>query len=156
MIDSGRSSVPALGDIHQPSGRSVLQSLDDVELLRDTALRNASELQKIVAEATKTIQGATSSRIRDVKSPERIQRKIQQGKPPCTIGDYLATRIIIDNPEAYRQVIARLRLRKVIEEDDFLECGKAEKGGYRAHKFQIVVAEGFSAEVQLVPREVYE
>ena len=44
----------------------------------------------------------------------------------------------------------------IIEEDDFLSSGKRHKGGYRAHNFQILMEYGLTAEVQIVPSDIYE
>ena len=158
MTDPGGKAVPVLGDIDSSSGRRILHSTDDIQHLRDAAWRCAPTLEKLLHDATSGIDGAGPVHVRSEKDLTRIREKIAQGKPAHTIPDYLAGRIIVSSMKSYRDVLSRIRMYgvKIIEDDNFLSSGKRHKGGYRAHNFQIITENGFTAEVQIVPRDIYE
>jgi hypothetical protein len=158
MTDPGRKAVFTLGGIDPSSRRRILHSTDDVQYLRDAARRSAPVLEKLLNKATSGIKGVGPIHVRPEKDIGRIREKIAQGKPAQTMSDYLAARIVVSSLKSYREVLSSIRTCgfTIIEEDNSLSSGKRNKGGYRAHNFQIVVENGLTAEVQIVPSDIYE
>ena len=143
-----------VGAIDPTSGHRILQAdVDRNRLLAEAErLRQGFEgLLRHAAEATGN--EFVSVRVKDAPS---LERKIEtKGRPADTISDFLGGRIAVrDYREADRVVAELSRRRQILDDDNFFEAPRPD--GYRARHVQIEIAPGFSAEVQLVPREIME
>jgi Region found in RelA / SpoT proteins len=88
-----------------------------------------------------------------VKDLAAIESKTGIGRPAATVGDYLGGRLEVDDPAAMARALKSIEdSATVIERDDFLAAPR--RSGYRAVHLQLRAANGFSAEVQLIPREM--
>lgn len=162
LYTEGPPRTKELGERESDTGRIVAQRLTggDTNAQLDEGIAMAAQhqgtLDTLLSEATADVGGLDFNKSRQ-KLKARLIEKVAEGKPPHTISDYLAARILIDeldSVEALKEDITQ-RGFKIIEDDDFLEHGKPKKGGHRARNLQVVLGDGFSAEVQLVTRETY-
>lgn len=150
--------VAAIGKEEPKSGRTVLQPSDDVMQNERLAAHAAPELATKLSHIAAGVDGATFDRIRPQKELERVDEKVDDaGKPPETVPDYLAAQIAADTPQAKDSLIRELKKNfNVIEvEDSFLE-GREKLAGYPSANVQVMMGNGLTAEVQIVPREVQE
>lgn len=145
-----------LGARDPVTARIITQASADVAENLRLAAETRPTLDRALTEATQGIEGIEfeSSRL---KLRPRLEEKIADGKPAQTISDYLAARLVIDRLDAVEELKARLESQglRIIEDDDFLELGKAKKGGHRARNLQVLFPNGHSAEIQIVTRETY-
>src|SRR5438132_1077820 len=105
----------------------------------------------------RTVEGQVRTvKLSDVRKPEVVST-VLRGKPPQTISDYLAAQIAADSVPAKDRLIALLRKEfKVMNVDDKFLKGRRDKAGYPSANVQVQLADGNTAEVQIVPREVQE
>lgn len=89
------------------------------------------------------------------KKPDRLAQKLAGGRRPDTLGDYLGGRIVLDDNLMLNETVWVLARRyKNVEFDNFMP--EPRPSGYRAIHMQIVLDNGMTAEVQIMPRTVYE
>lgn len=105
------------------------------------------------------IRGAefVGSRVKELKD---IDNKIVMlGRRADQVSDYLGARVQVDSIQAAREVQQKISQEaKVIEVDDFLENPRPG-GAYRAIHMQVMTKDGFTYELQVIPRDlmaVYE
>lgn len=148
------SMVPS--KLSKDSKVMVYQTSNSVNKLVSTAESLKDKLAKHLENITQDIDGARVQSVR-AKDPAEAELKAKELKrEPSQISDYLGARIIADNVAAIDGVIAAIKQSsRVIEVDDFLKAGRSPRGGYRAVHIQAVTKDGFSYEVQVIPREVY-
>lgn len=161
-----------VGGVDRATNRKILQASRDVQQNIELSVQKQPDLDARVAEAIQGIEGATYDKSR-TKTAEpgkpvpstRILEKADPAnpapRPAHTISDYLAARIIVDSPaameaatKALREAFATTEFKPDVE--DFSVSGKPKKGGYRARGVQVSLGDGFTAEVQLVPRPIYK
>ncbi len=109
-------------------------------------------LERLARAVASEADGARFVRTR-VKDVPRLEDKLRRGKRAEEIGDYLGGRIEFKRPSDLSKLIQSLERRGVIVDlEDFLR--RPRKGGYRAVHAQVDLGNGFTAELQLVPKEV--
>lgn len=113
-------------------------------------------VRDFLADTIKDVRGAEFSDAR-VKALKDIDNKIEMlGRRPDQVSDYLGARITIDSMAAAREVQAKLaETARVVEVDDFLESARSG-GSYHAIHMQLMTKDGFSYEVQIVPRDLMD
>lgn len=143
-----------IGQPDQQSGRTILQPSNDVIQNERLANQAAPDLTTRLSRIAASVRGAKLDRLRPQKGLERLQEKVASGKPPRTIGDNLAAQIVADTVEAKDQLISRLQQEfPVISVDDKFTQPR-EKAGYPSANVQVQMANGGTAEVQIVTPEV--
>lgn len=145
-----------LGSIEKtPSGGSfrVYQSVNDVKSLVREAARLEGPLKEWLGAVTQDVQGVSLYGVR-VKERKSASTKVERaGREPRMISDYLGGRFVADSPRAIRDLTARLQQSaRVVSVDDFLDGNK--NGGYRAVHLNLATKDGFSYEVQILPKEI--
>jgi hypothetical protein len=97
--------------------------------------------------------GRATTRIKD---DYKIGLKLNSGKAPNEISDYLGGRLVVDKPEQAQSVLGDLQKRgNVLKIDNWLnDTGKGD--GYRAIHVQLGLKNGTSTEVQLVPKQLLD
>ena len=97
--------------------------------------------------------GRATTRIKD---DYKIELKLNSGKAPSEISDYLGGRLVVDKPEQAQSVLGDLQKRgNVLKIDNWLnDTGKGD--GYRAIHVQLGLKNGTSTEVQLVPKQLLD
>ena len=97
--------------------------------------------------------GRATTRIKD---DYKIGLKLNAGKSPSQISDYLGGRLVVDKPEQAQSVLGDLQKRgNVLKIDNWLnDTGKGD--GYRAIHVQLGLKNGTSTEVQLVPKQLLD
>ena len=153
----GKPQPEQVGERESQTGRQIVQPSESPLLNESLAAQAAPELQSKLAKITAQVPGARLARLRPQKGLERLGGKIEEGKPPETISDYLAAQISVRSPQAKEALVAQLKRRfHVISIDDqFLE-GREEKAGYPSTNVQVEMGNGLTAEVQIVPWEVQQ
>lgn len=152
-----------MGERDSLTKRIITQGFDGVQeegrlkLGVQLAGLNKPALDSLLSDATAEIGGLEFNASR-VKLLDRLVVKEADGKPAHTISDYLAARILVDRLGSVEELKQAIEARgfRIIEDDDFLETGREKKGGHRARNLQVVIGDGFSAEIQLVTRETYD
>jgi hypothetical protein len=97
--------------------------------------------------------GRATTRIKD---DYKIGLKLNSGKAPSEISDYLGGRLVVDKLEQAQSVLGDLQKRgNVLKIDNWLnDTGKGD--GYRAIHVQLGLKNGTSTEVQLVPKQLLD
>jgi hypothetical protein len=97
--------------------------------------------------------GRATTRIKD---DYKIGLKLNSGKSPSEISDYLGGRLVVDKPEQAQSVLGDLQKRgNVLKIDNWLnDTGKGD--GYRAIHVQLGLKNGTSTEIQLVPKQLLD
>ena len=93
---------------------------------------------------------------RDAKNPHRLAQKIAgEGQPAETVSDYGAAQIAVDSLEAKDAVVAAVKQHfTVLREQDHFALGDP-KYHYRSDSLQLLMPNGASEELQVVPRQVF-
>lgn len=146
-----------VGSPDPETGRPVLQPTDDAKQAQNLATAAAPELTSKLDAAAQAVGGAKVDAVRDKKDPERVAEKVEKdGKPVETVPDLLAARISVDSPEARTQMVDALKKQfPVVKEEDFFEKGMPGTN-FHTHTLQVKMANGSTAEVQIVPKEVLD
>lgn len=145
-----------LGTVDPTSQRIILQPINDVETLIARSREAAPLLNSSMDAIARTVPGVTNlgARWKAEKHLARLQQKLQT-RPPNTVSDYVGARLSFDTPAAgewlYQAIASRY---PVIADENFMGSGKSDKGGYRARHLQILLPNGITAEIQMVPREI--
>lgn len=150
--------VAPIGTKDKESDRTILQPSTDVMQNERLASQAAPELATKLSHIAAGVDGATFDRIRPQKELQRVDEKVDEaGKPPETVPDYLAAQIAADSPQAKDSLIQELQknFKVVSVEDSFLE-GRPKLAGYPSANVQVMMGNGLTAEVQIVPREIQE
>lgn len=138
-------------------GEQITQPKNSVPANQKLAMDAAPELHQALTTLTSQIPGTSYARIRPQKDDGRLDQKVDDGKDPDTLSDFLAAQVSADSPAAKDKMIAALKDNfPVIDVDDkFLE-GRQDKAGYPSANAQVQLSNGSSAEVQIVPKEVQD
>lgn len=150
--------VAPIGTKDKESDRTILQPSTDVMQNERLASQAAPELATKLSHIAAGVDGATFDRLRPQKELQRVDEKVDDaGKPPETVPDYLAAQIAADSPQAKDSLIQELQknFKVVSVEDSFLE-GRPKLAGYPSANVQVMMGNGLTAEVQIVPREIQE
>jgi len=142
-----------VGDIEPTSKRIILQPSDDVKVLMDQAKATEPVLKEALEAVVSEVPGSSLVGLRS-KELVRLREKIVAGRPAQTISDYLGARVSVDRLDDVVAIVDGLRRAgRIVEDQDFLA---APNNGYRARHVQLEMANGMTAEVQIVPREIAE
>jgi len=153
-----KKDMEKVGKKDSESGRRIVQPSDSIRQNERLAAEAAPELETRLSRLAAGVEGAKFVRLRPQKNPVRVRAKVhEEDKPAETISDYLASQISADTVEAKDCVIAEMKkhFQVVDVEDSFLK-GRAKKAGYPSANVQVMLSNGATAEVQIVPREVQQ
>lgn len=149
-VTSKRPAPVGLGRADSASGRRAMQPVDDADALLAGAEASRRPFEQVLSQLV-----GPDSRVVGVraKSRESLMRKVALGKPAHTISDYLGARLSVDSRAEMDRLVRALGRRgfRVVEDQDFIDQMKL---GYRARHLQVMLPNGMTAEVQLVPREI--
>lgn len=119
-------------------------------MARDSVESLALQLDGLVED----LPGARLDNAR-AKDIPRLLEKLAGGRRPDTLTDYLGGRVVVDDPRMLDEVVRRLAQRYPnVEFDDFVVAPR--KSGYRAIHMQVVLDNGMTAEIQIIPREILD
>ena len=93
------------------------------------------------------------------KLPEKVQLKIDAGKNPQNISDYVGGRIVVDKAEDVIPTLNKLdKKANVVSIDNYFDKygHPTNKDGYRAVHVQLGNTKGTTAEVQIIPKDFVE
>lgn len=142
------------------------QAPDTKEELFKLADKHKAEYTSWIKDLTDQVEGAAPysegkggpSGVRVKTREGRIDEKIaEKGGDAGAVSDYLGGAIEVKTPKALAEVLSKIKEsgRKVVEVDDMLTSDDKEKNdGYRALHMQIELEPGFSAELQILPKDV--
>ena len=152
FAEEGQAGRNAFGLIDPESGKPIIQPINDAEQMLAMAAENVQPLTQQLKGIVADLPGVEFSSAR-AKKPDRLGRKLAGGRRPDTLGDYLGGRIVVDDPSMLSEAVRVLAGRyKNIEIDNFIK--KPREIGYRAIHMQIVLDNGMTAEIQIMPREI--
>jgi hypothetical protein len=150
--ESGQEGHDVLGLADPVSGKRIVQPINDIERLRTMAEKNLEPLAQQLEELVSDLPGVEFRGAR-VKNPDRLAQKLTGGRRPDTLTDYLGGRIVVDNPLMFDEVVRVLTHQyKNMEVDDFID--NPREIGYRAIHVQVVLDNGMTAEIQLIPSDI--
>ncbi len=152
VAEEGQAGHNAFGLIDPASGKPIIQPFNDVDRMHAMAEENVEPLGQQLQELTADLPGVEFSGAR-AKKPDRLGQKLKDDRRPDTIGDYLGGRIVVNDPTMLDEAVRALTRRyKNVEVDDFLD--NPRDAGYRAIHMQIVLDNGMTAEIQIMPSEI--
>lgn len=146
-----------VGQTDPESGRTIVQPTDNPAALEKVAPTQAPALEDGLKAALANVEGADFQRVRDSKDPSRLAEKItDEGQPANSVSDYLASQVTVDSPAAKDAAVAAIskQFPVVDMQDKFSDGDDTYK--YRHVTLQVQTPSGLSAEVQIVPKEVFE
>ena len=146
-----------------PYENSIRQASMDYKVNIALAHELQPELRKMLDNLAGGVDGAkvVEPRVKDIttaKGLARVQFKLAaKGGDGRRLSDYLGGRIMVDTPQALRDVMGRISDAdlRVIEMENKMKTG-ADKDGWRDFSMQVEVKPGFTAEVQVAPRQLVE
>ncbi len=147
----------AVGNMESSSGRKIVQPTDSPAINQALATEAMPAYKARLLQAIKHIPGARLAASRDVKNPARLAEKIAgQGQPAETVSDYGAAQIAVASPQAKDAVVAAVKQHfRVLRQQDNFTVGDPEYH-YRGYSLQVLMPNGSSEELQIVPEEVLE
>lgn len=143
--------------IRDSSNNAVLYHVvNDKAKLLEAAEKYREPLGEWLRGQVADIKGAEYMGAR-VKALKDVDNKIDMlGRRADQVSDYLGARVQVDSIHAAREVQERLgQAAKVIEVDDFLENPRPG-GAYRAVHMQLMTKDGFTYELQIIPRDLMD
>jgi len=144
-------------DIQSPKvDKGIYQDYNTLNEIKQNILPYKQNLQGFLDNYSNVLglePGRASTRIKD---DYKIGLKLNSGKAPNEISDYLGGRLVVDKPEQAQSVLGDLQKRgNVLKIDNWLnDTGKGD--GYRAIHVQLGLNNGTSTEVQLVPKQLLD
>jgi hypothetical protein len=152
--ESGPAGHNAFGLIDPESNKPIIQPINDVEGMLAMAEENVQPLTQQLKEIVADLPGVEFSSAR-AKDTERLGEKLEGGRRPDTLGDYLGGRIVVDNPASLGEAMRVLTARyQSVEVDYFIK--EPRETGYRAIHVQVVLDNGMTAEIQIIPSEILQ
>jgi hypothetical protein len=126
---------------------------DDIQEVRELAKKAEPDLHTFLKSLVESTDNASLYGVR-LKDENGINQKLQERRPINQIGDFLGGRIIANTPEAVNELVTKIEQNAhVIAKDDFLN-NEGPSDGYRAIYLQVMGKDGFSAEIQIQPKEL--
>lgn len=145
----GGVKISVLSDI-----KRSYHKISDLSLIKKAAKDSKADLDKLLETISKNVKGSIFEGSR-LKKEDRLTQKLAS-RAPQGIGDYLASRIIIDTPEMAKSIVEQLKkFANIIKIDDNMNDAGSSTG-YRAIHVQIEGSNGLSAEIQIMPKEIRE
>jgi hypothetical protein len=155
---SGGTKKSRLGVADPVTGKKVLHTQTKINQLLAEAQSHVEPLKEWMSSLASDVRGMNMVGVR-VKTPEGAKTKADMlDRPADQVSDYLGARLSFDTTKAKDDFLAKLREEAdIIDYEDFLIGGRGGNGtGYRAIHLQAMTANGFSYEVQIIPREVMD
>ena len=152
-VNEGGTST--LVSIDKTSGKTIHQPAGDYREQMRRAREVAPQFQQMVDDISAVV-GSRGTPV-NLKSEAGVLDKMQRngGRPPESVSDYIRARMPFDSVAETRRAARLIEQRYGAHDtEDFLEQPK--NGGYRAVHMQVHLPNGQSAELQLVPREIYK
>jgi len=150
--EPGQAGHNAFGLIDPESDKPIIQPINDVERMLAMADEDLQPLTQQLKEIVADVPGVQFSGAR-VKGRDRLDEKLATGRRPDTLGDYLGGRIVVDDPAMLGEAVRVLTSRyQSVEVDYFIK--EPRETGYRAVHVQVVLDDGMTAEIQIMPREI--
>ena len=153
--ESGQAGRNAFGLIDPASGKPIIQPINDAEQMLAMAEENVQPLTQQLKEIVADLPGVEFGSAR-AKKPDRMGQKLAGERRPDTLGDYLGGRIVVNDPSMLTEAVRVLAGRyKNIEIDYFIKKPR-EESGYRAVHMQVVLDNGMTAEIHIMPSDIFE
>jgi len=136
--------------------KGIYQDYNTLDEIKQNILPYKQNLQGFLDNYSNVLglePGRATTRIKD---DYKIGLKLNSGKAPSEISDYLGGRLVVDKPEQAQSVLGDLQKRgNVLKIDNWLnDTGKGD--GYRAIHVQLGLKNGTSTEIQLVPKQLLD
>lgn len=142
--------------IKSPSGSpvTIYHTANDMNNLLKTAEKQKEPVGQYLEKVAKNTDGTEFYGVR-IKDEASLRTKIAAGREPRSVSDYLGGRIVADNPAAMNTVAEQFaKDLRIIKYDDM--TAQTTPAGYRAIHVQAATPEGFSYELQIVPKEILD
>lgn len=153
---STRGASDSLGMTDSKTGKKILHTVNDAKALHKQAKEHLEPMREWLMDISADIPGVKlyGARVKDLA--EAVDKAGKHERPANQISDYLGARFVADTTDDIAQLVKRLRENaQIIDYEDFLAAGRNGKGtGYRAIHLQATTRDGFSYEVQILPREI--
>ena len=155
-ITSGHGHTAPLGTVDPKTGKKVLQPANDVTVLVTRAERARADYDAMIQGLAGEFDAQSGGvRVKAAGPGTRLDQKLK-GRNPENIGDYLAGRVVFERPEDIDRFVKALQAKgmKIIEDENFLN---KPKFGYRARHLEVLLkGKGITAEMQLIPVEIWK
>ena len=151
----GQEGRSVFGNTDPNSSKRIVQPINDAGQMLAIARENVEPLSRQLTELVVDLPGVEFVGARSKENAPRLEQKLGTGRRHDTMGDYLGGRIVIDDDLMLNETVRVLARRyKNIELDNFMV--EPRPSGYRAIHMQIVLDNGMTAEIQIMPRSVYK
>lgn len=151
-----KGGLAKIGEVDASTGKRILHKMNDVKTLLGQAEKTVAPLKEWLTVLSKDIKGieVAGVRAKDIVTMEDKAKWME--RPANQISDYLGARVTFDSMEAMREFMAKFEGEaKVIDKEDFLQSGR-QNTGYRAIHLQALTKDGFSYELQVMPKTIYD
>ena len=136
-----------VGDISDISKDFIYHKSDNFNEIYNTLSKKMNDVKKDLQPITTKYNGDLKARI---KRKKELNKKLNKGKLPQHISDYLGARISTDTIFQAKMVLSDLNKQiKFIQIDDFLSDTGRTASEYRAIHAQALTDDGFSFELQI-------
>jgi hypothetical protein len=149
-----RLGLRIFGIIEPTSMKRIVQPRNSLDWTLIPAKTSRAPLERELKALFRGLSPVQVDSVR-LKSRTRLEEKIVGTRLPDTVGDYLAGRILVDN-SLYLDETVKLICRRYTNVEHNETMDRAGCRGYRACHLQIVLDYGITAEIHIVPRDVYE
>jgi hypothetical protein len=151
-----KGGLVKIGEVDASTNKRILHKMNDVKTLLGQAAKTEAPLKEWLTGLAGDIKGVefVGARVKDAK--ELADKASELKRPANQISDYLGARVTFDSMEAMREFMAKFEGEaKVIDKEDFLQAGRP-MSGYRAIHLQALTKDGFSYELQVMPKSIYD
>lgn len=146
-----------IGEVDASTGKRILHKMNDVKTLVAQADETIAPLKAWLTGLTKEVNGVEFAGARVKDATEAADKAKKFGRSANQISDYLGARVTFDSMESLREFMTKFEGEaKVIDKENFLESGRTGNGGYRAVHLQALTKDGFSYELQVMPKAIYD
>jgi hypothetical protein len=145
-----------IGEVDAATGKRILHKLNDVKPLLKQAEKTIEPLKTWLTNLSSEINGIefVGARVKDTKKLTDKAKILN--RPANQISDYLGARVTFDSMKSMREFMAKFEGEaKIIDKEDFLQSGMPASG-YRAIHLQALTKDGFSYELQIMPKTIYD
>lgn len=153
FAEAGQEGHRAFGAIDQVSKKRIVQPRNSAPEMLALAQESVQPLTRQLEGLVRDLPDVELNNVRPKEIP-RLGQKLPPDRRADTLTDYLGGRIVVDDPRMLDEVVRRLAQRYPnVEFDDFLDT--ARESGYRAIHMQVMLDNGMTAEIQIMPREIF-
>lgn len=151
-----KGGLVKIGEVDASTGKRILHKMNDVKTLLGQAEKTIDPLKDWLTGLTKDIKGMEFAGARVKEAKELADKAAELKRPANQISDYLGARVTFDSMAAMREFMTKFEGEaKVIDKEDFLQAGRP-MSGYRAIHLQALTKDGFSYELQVMPKSIYD